>query len=191
MDVAQSKLCMGWSCGTHYGALADDPDTLAAYALCNELLGGMQSSLLFRHVREELGLCYFCDSALDMTKGILWVSCGIRSRHRAEAEAAIRRQLADLQAGNISPRDLELAKLSLQNVYRQMEDSQSAMEVYDFGRLMNRTADTPEEEVAHINKVTAADVARVAQAFKLDTVFFLDGAAEGGRRRGWKEDGHD
>ena len=191
MDVSQSKLCMGWSCGEHYGTLAEDPDALAAYALCNELFGGMQSSLLFRHVREELGLCYFCDSALDMTKGILWVSCGIRSDRRRETEEAIRRQLTLLQEGDISPRDLELAKLSLQNVYRQMEDSQSSMEVYDFGRLMNRTADTPAEEMERIAGVTVADVARVAKKFKPDTVFFLKGTADGGRRRRGEEESHD
>ena len=189
MEVSQSKLCMGWSCGASYETLSHDPDTLAAYAVCNELFGGMQGSLLFRHVREELGLCYFCDSALDMTKGILWVSCGIRSDRRREVEEAIRRQLADLQKGRISPEDLELAKLSLQNAYRQMGDSQSAMEIYDFGRLMNRTADTPEEEMERIRRVTAADVARVAQTCTPDTVFFLKGNAEGSIRHGaGKED---
>lgn len=192
MEVSQSKLCMGWSCGANYETLGHDPDTLAAYAVCNELFGGMQGSLLFRHVREELGLCYFCDSALDMTKGILWVSCGIRSDRRREAEEAIRRQLTDLQKGRISPEDLELAKLSLQNAYRQMGDSQSAMEIYDFGRLLNRTSDTPEGEMERIQRVTAADVARVAQTCQPDTVFFLKGEIEGSARRGaGKEDNLD
>ena len=191
MEVTQGKLCIGWSCGEHYGSLRDHPDTLAAYALCNEVFGGMQSSLLFRRVREELGLCYFCDSALDMTKGILWVSCGIRADRRAEAEGAIRRQLTALQEGRISSDDLELAKLSLLSVYRQMGDSQSAMEIYDFGRLLNDTADTPSEEMERIRRVTADDVMRVARKFKPDTVFFLKGTAEAPAGRGRGEDDGD
>ena len=182
MAVSQGKLCIGWSCGENYSTLRETPDALAAYLVCNELFGVMQSSLLFRRVREELGLCYFCDSALDMTKGILWVSCGIRPDRREEAQAAICRQLSDLQAGRIDPADVELAKLSLLCSYRQIGDSQASVEAFAFGRLMNRTTDTPEEEMARIGAVTPADVARVTQTFRPDTVFFLNGtdpSAEG------------
>ena len=129
------------------------------------------------NIREKHGLCYFCDSALDMTKGILWVSCGIRSDRRAEAEEAIRDQLSRIARGDIEPHDVELAKLSLLNSYRQLGDSQAAMEVFSFGRLMNQTNDTPEEEMARIERVTAADVARVAATFADDTLFFLNGTA--------------
>ena len=179
MEVSQGKLCVGWSCGENFTTLREDPDTLAAYAVCNELFGVMQSSLLFRRVREKLGLCYFCDSALDMTKGILWVSCGIRPDKRAEAEAAIRAQLTAMQRGGISPADVELAKLSLQNAYRQMGDSQSSLEVFALNRLLGGTTDTPETGLSRIMKVTLADVARVAASFQPDTVFFLNGTAGG------------
>ena len=191
MAVSQGKLCMGWSCGENYATLKDQPQTLAAYAVCNELFGVMQSSLLFRQVREELGLCYVCDSALDMTKGILWVSCGIRSEKREEAEAAIRRQLADLRAGQIRAADVELAKLSLQNSYRQIRDSQASMEVFSFCRLMNGTLDTPEEELARIQAVTPEDVAAVAATFADDTVFFLKGTAIGEEEEEDSDDGLD
>ena len=179
MEVSQSKLCMGWACGENFTTLCDDPDTLAAYAVCNEIFGVMQNSLLFRHVREERGLCYFCDSALDMTKGILWVSCGIRADKHAETEEAITAQLTALQRGDIDPADVELAKLSLQNGYRQLKDSQSSLSVFSFGRILNGTTDTPDRELERILAVTPADVARVAARFRPDTVFFLNGTAEG------------
>ena len=179
MEVSQGKLCMGWSCGENFTTLKHSPDALAAYAVCNELFGVMQSSRLFRHVREERGLCYFCDSALDMTKGILWVSCGISPESRAEAEAAIRAELTAIQEGRITAEEVELAKLSLQNAYRQMGDSQSSLEVFALNRLLNGTPDTPEEELSRILEVTPADVAEVAKTFLPDTVFFLNGTACG------------
>ena len=179
MEVSQGKLCMGWACGENFTTLKHSPDALAAYAVCNELFGVMQSSRLFRHVREERGLCYFCDSALDMTKGILWVSCGISPESRAEAEAAIRAELTAMQEGRITAEEVELAKLSLQNAYRQMGDSQSSLEVFALNRLLNGTPDTPEEELSRILEVTPADVAKVAKTFLPDTVFFLNGTACG------------
>jgi predicted Zn-dependent peptidase len=114
-----------------------------------------------------------------MTKGILWVSCGIRSDKREEAEAAIRRELARIQEGRVDAADMELAKLSLENSYRQVYDSQASMEVFAFNRLMNQTPDTPREEWERIARVTPADVVRVAARFKPDTVFFLRGTAVG------------
>ena len=179
MEVSQGKLCMGWACGENFTTLKHSPDALAAYAVCNELFGVMQSSRLFRHVREERGLCYFCDSALDMTKGILWVSCGISPESRAEAEDAIRAELTAIQEGRITPEEVELAKLSLQNAYRQMGDSQSSLEVFALNRLLNGTPDTPEDELSRILEVTPADVAKVAKTFLPDTVFFLNGTACG------------
>jgi predicted Zn-dependent peptidase len=181
---------MAWSCGEDFTTLGRDPHTLAAYSVCNEMFGVMQSSLLFRHVREELGLCYYCDSALDMTKGILWVACGIRPDRRAEAEAAIIRRLTDLQQGRIDPADVELAKLSLLSSYRQVGDSQASMESFAFARLMNQTSDSPEEEAARILAVTPADVERVAKQFKLDTVFFLNGTAPDEDDEDGEEGGH-
>ena len=185
MAVSQGKLCMSWSCGENYTILQGDPDRLAAHAVVNEIFGGMQGSLLFRHVREERGLCYFCDSALDMTKGILWVSCGIRPDRLHEAEAAISAELRALQEGRISEDDLRMAKLSLQNIYRQMEDSQASMESFAFGRMMDGTAYTPAEELSRIMTVTVEDVARVASAYRPDTVFFLNGTLAD------EEDGYD
>ena len=175
MEVSQGKLCMAWSCGENFTALRDDPDALAAYAVCNELFGVMQSSLLFRRVREELGLCYFCDSALDMTKGILWVSCGIRPDRLEETKTAINACLADIQAGAVAPSDIELAKLSLLNSYRQLRDSQASLEIFALNRLLNGTSDTPEEEMERITRVTPARVAEAARRFRPDTLFFLNG----------------
>ncbi len=175
--VTQGKLCMGWSCGENERTW--DAHTAASVMVANELFGVMPTSLLFRHVRETLGLCYYCESALDVTKGILWVSSGIRSDKQVEAETAIRDTFARLSAGDFAPFNVETAKLTLLDSYRQIEDSPGAMESYVIRRLLagcDMTA-TPEQQMDAIAAVTPADVAMAARRFKPDTVFFLRGTA--------------
>ncbi len=177
LPVSQGKLVVGWSCGETAATLRDDPRALAALYVTNELFGVMQASLLFRHVREELGLCYYCESALDMTKGVLTVSAGIRPDRREAAEMAIRSRLAALQAGDIGPHDVMLARMSLENGYRQMPDSRGAMEYDRLRRLLSGSPLTAEEELAAIRAVTPADVAAAARRFVPDTTFYLRGTA--------------
>ncbi len=177
LPVAQGKLCIGWSLGENYGTLPD-PDRIAALYVGNEIFGVMQSSLLFRHVREELGLCYECESALDMTKGILWVSCGIHPDHRDRAETAIRAVFDRLQCGEVPAADIELAKLSLVNSYRQIEDSPGAMESFCTRRLLDHTTGEPEEFIRCILAVTPKRMTEALQGFRPDTVYFLKGTSE-------------
>ncbi len=176
MPVAQGKLCMGWSCGENDRTLEDARET-AALQVCNELFGGMQSSLLFRRVRERLGLCYYCESVLDMTKGILWVSCGIRSDHRDRAEAAITACLSTLQNGQVTAQEVEAAKLSLANRDGQMADSPGAMAFTCIRRRLSGTDVSGEAWRSALAAVTVEDVAKAARRFWPDTVFFLKGTA--------------
>ncbi len=175
--IAQGKLCLGWSCGDNERTL--DNHTAASMMVLNEVFGAMPTSLLFRHVRETLGLCYYCESALDLTKGILWVSSGIRSDRRDTAVKAICDGFVRLQAGDLDPADVETAKRTLLDSYRQIRDSQGAMEAFLIRRMLGGTDTTPEEQMTAIAAVTSADVVAAARRFHLDTIYFLRGTAAG------------
>lgn len=172
--VGQGKLCMAWSSGLTDATPASDghDDYAAAVVLC-ELLGVMQSSLLFRHVRESLGLCYYCDTAFEGKKGILSVASGIHPKNRQEAETAILSVLSEIQGGHLSPEDVRLAKISLENGYRQLPDSPAAMESYWFWHDRQHMI-PPEAHLSRFLSVTTEDVVRVAKQFTLDTVYFLN-----------------
>lgn len=178
--VGQGKLCMAWSSGISDGGrpAAGDDDYAAAVVLC-ELFGIMQSSLLFRRVRETLGLCYYCDAAFEGKKGILSVTSGIHPSHREAAEQAILSVLSDIQKGNLDPEDVRLAKISLENNYRQLPDSPAAMESYWFWTDAPRKDVTPEAHLSRSLAVTPEDVIRVAHRFVLDTVYFLNATEAG------------
>ena len=174
LAVSQGKLCMGFATGE----IPHDDRTLSVALVCNELLGVVQSSLLFRYVREELGLCYYCDSSLDASKGVLTVSSGIRSDRRDEAEQAINACIARIARNGIADEDITLAKLSLGNYYRQIPDSAAAMEAFWFGQIMRGSDRLPEACLEEILSVTREEVVAFASRLTPDTVFFLRGEGE-------------
>lgn len=167
-SLSQGRLCMGWSSGI---SLTDT--RLPAAILFNEMLGVMQDSLLFRHVREERGLCYYCDSAFFGSKGVLTVSCGISPEDREVAEEAIREQVEAVAAGKSSLRDIRLAKASYVNAFRQIPDSPCALENLWFGQVLNDEVSPPEDRLAAVAAVSRRELAEVASAFRPDTIYFL------------------
>ncbi len=176
-SVTQGKLCVGFACGENEATL--DPHISAAMLVLNELFGVMPTSLLFRHVRETLGLCYYCESALDLSKGILWVSSGIRSDRKELAEAAIRTVFSRLQHGDFDDADVETARRTLLDSYRQIEDSPGAMESFLIRQALSGVETTPEAQMQAIAAVTHADVIAAAARFVPDTTYFLRGLAAG------------
>ena len=174
LAVSQGKLCMGFATGE----IPHDERDLSVALVCNELLGVMQSSLLFRYVREELGLCYYCDSSLDARKGVLMVASGIRSDRRDEAERAINACISRIARDEITDEDVTLAKLSLGNYYRQIPDSAAAMEAFWFGQIMRDSNKTPDACLGEILSVTREEVVAFAARLVPDTVFFLCGEGE-------------
>ena len=169
LPVHQSALVMA----LRTPAAVQDEDFFAV-ALYNELLGSSSPvSKLFINVREKLGLCYSCFSTYNAYKAALTICCSLEDDRRAEAETEIRRQLAALAAGDITDAEWQAAQKSMENAYRQLSDSPSAMEVYFLGRALAGVSLSPQETSARIASLSREDVVRVAQKMKIDTVFVL------------------
>ena len=169
LPVHQSALVMG----LRTPAAVQDDDFFAV-ALYNELLGSSSPvSKLFINVREKLGLCYSCFSTFNAYKAALTVCCSLEDDRREEAEAEIRRQIAALAAGDITDAEWQAAQKSMENAYRQLSDSPSAMEVYYLGRALAGVSVSPEEGSARIAALSREDVIRVANQMVIDTVFVL------------------
>jgi predicted Zn-dependent peptidase len=166
MDVTQGKLGMGFSCGS---------DDSAAILMGNTLFGGSSNSKLFMNVREKLGLCYYCSSAMDLIKGTMMVNCGIDPAKKEIAQAEILHQLDEIRQMHITDAEFDAAKKSLRSAIRQVYDEPSSMEMWWLGRMLSGRDTTPEEEIAYIENVTKSDVAAAAQNIQLDTVYFMNG----------------
>ena len=174
MPVSQSQLMMVYRCGVQF----NHPDEPVCTVL-NEMLGNSPISRLFVHVREKQSLCYSCASSYSAYYGTFLISCGLKSESRERAEQEIKRQIQCLAQGDFRPEELEAAKKSLVNTYRQIEDSPSGLESYYFGRALVGSSKSLEERRADFERVTAEDVMRIAQTLTLDVTYFLEGTLVG------------
>ncbi len=170
MDVAQGRLCMGFT----------TPNTtrngdFVAMQVCNALFGGGMTSKLFVNVREKLSLCYDVGSSYTGSKGILLVTSGIDFAKETEAREEILRQLTAVQKEAFSQEELQAAKESLCSSLRGLHDSPSAIENYYTTAFLNGLNLTPGEYLARVAAVTPAQVAEAAKSLTLDTVYFLKG----------------
>lgn len=168
MRVNGSKLVMGFRTGT-----AEPDGDVAAARLMNALFGGTPHSLLFRHVREKLSLCYYCSSAYDRLKGVLLVESGVDERNAGRAREEILRQLDAVKKGDFSQEDLESARISARQSFEAVEDSQSAQAAWYLGQCLLPGVSTPEEASKALADVTKERVVAAAERLRLESIYLL------------------
>ena len=170
MDIAQGKLCMGFS---------SDIDLrqgdIAAMQVCNVVFGGGMTSKLFMIVREKMSLCYDIGSAFHGSKGILTVSAGIDCNKVEVVRQQIAAQLEAVCNGDITDEELFAAKQALISGLRGTHDAPVSIEGYYSSGALSGLRWTPEEYIAAIEKVDKEAVSAAARNLRLDTVYFLKG----------------
>ena len=165
--VNQTKLNIGYRTNTR---IADED--YFAMLVFNGVFGAFAHSKLFMSVREKESLCYYCASQLDNFKGLMYVYSGLDREHVAKAISIIDEQLENICCGDITDEELLLAKKSIINAKRSSLDSASGMlSDLEAGLILGLTAD---EFIEKVKQVSAADVSRVANKIKKDTVFTLE-----------------
>lgn len=170
MDVAQGKLCMGFT----------TPITLrtpefAVMQVCNTVLGAGMTSKLFMNIREKMSLCYDIGSSYQGSKGIVVVTAGIDCDKDKLVREKVLEELEHCRNGEITPEELKGAKQALISGLGAVHDSAGAIENYYATSALSGLALTPEEYKQAVEQVTAEQVAAVARTLKADTVYFLKG----------------
>ncbi len=183
LPVSQGQLLLGY----RTGVTLTDPGFYAC-TLFNEILGASPISKLFMNVREKMSLCYHCSSNYNAYKGAVLISCGLEPCNRDLAEREILSQVEAMRRGEISQSELLAAKKSLENLYRQLSDSPTAMESYYYGRALLGVDASLETARQRIGEVTREEIVAVAQGLVLDTVYFLNGTLQGEGEENDEED---
>ncbi len=173
MNVSQGRLNIGCTCGV----IMSNEDYYAM-SLFNEIFGGSSVAKLFMNVREKQSLCYYCYSSYNSAIGTIMIGCGIKPENREKAYAEIEKQLLAMQSGDFTDEEIETAKRTIISGARQIYDSPSALEAFGFRRILAGVAETSEDLIEKIERVSRDEIVKAAQRVRLDTVYFLYGEGE-------------
>lgn len=162
-DVNQSDITM-----VELGTDRHNPDYYAIEVM-NELFGGGFSSRLFSSIRSKHGLAYAVSGGVGTAfdhPGAVRISAGTQSGSTAKAIDALNHEIARLIKGGVTPAELKKAKDAILNSFIFEFDSKDKVMAermrYEF---YGYPPDFLERYRAAIEKVTAADVDRVARKY--------------------------
>ena len=170
LDVAQGKLCMGFTTCIHNRC----PE-LPAMQMFNVIFGGGMTSKLFQNVREKMSLCYSIDASYYGAKGILLVNAGIDFDKEAVTRQEILRQLDACQKGEITEAELTAAREALLSSLRSVPDSPGTIENFVSTSALSGLVYSREGYMEALENVTLSDVVKCANSVSLNTTYFLKG----------------
>ncbi len=174
-NVKQGKLVMGFRMG-----MKDADDDYATRRVMVDLFGGSPHSKLFTIVREKMSLCYYCSARMVRAKGIMLVQSGIESANEEKAKNAIIQQLEDIKNGSFTQEDIDASVKALKDSFQSVTDSPEALDSWFMSQCVSGAYKYPEQFIEDFKRVTKEGIMKAAQEVTLDTIFMLEGTAEGG-----------
>ena len=135
-------------------------------AILGTILGGGMSSRLFINVREKRGLAYYIHASHEsyLDTGTLAAAAGVDLKRIDEALKVILAQFVDLAQKPVSARELKKAKDGVKGrLVLAWEDSRNVALGYGLDELMEGRIRSQDEYMKAIDRVTSADVHRVAR----------------------------
>lgn len=169
-SVTQGRLNIGMTCDVVMGE-----DDYYSMSLFNEIFGGNSTSKLFMNIREKKSLCYYCNSVYLVSKGAIFVACGVNPSNKDEAYREILYQLDQMKKGNITDDEIMTAKKVICGALKQVSDSAAGIDGFSFRRTMAGIVESPEDVSRRINAISREDIIRVAGSVSPHTVYFLYG----------------
>ncbi|MBR5472387.1 MAG: insulinase family protein [Clostridia bacterium] len=168
MDIAQGKLCMGFS-----SELYGDDELAAALTVMCDIFGGGPYSRLFTNVREKMSLCYYCASGSVKSKGLITVDSGVEKENANKAEREILNQLDIIKQNLFTDEEFESSIKSITDSFKSYNDSQGLLDAWYSLKIVKDKLLSPEEAAELILGVTRNDVVYTARGVKLHTVYKL------------------
>ncbi|MEM7202567.1 MAG: insulinase family protein [Planctomycetota bacterium] len=153
--LQQSKLVLVFRLPTDV-----DASTWAKRGLFCSMLGGGPHSRLFREVREKLSLAYYAHATLDRHKGLLTIHIGLDEGAAERVEEEVRRQVAQLAAGEFTDEEFATARLGILSALQAVDDSigdRSEFTARQWVLGHDRTPSQHAELYASLERTTIAD----------------------------------
>ena len=171
--VREAKMVLGYRTQVAYGA--DGTDDYPALVLLNLMLGGDGPSRLFKHLREEEGLCYYVASHIEALSGLLFVAAGIEAAAYPQARDAVEQELQALRTGAFDPWEIEAARRLLRARLLGLAEDREGFFRYQLREGLIGGSQSPQALWQRIEQVGVEDLTRVARGITADTAFLLHG----------------
>ncbi|MFI5281915.1 MAG: M16 family metallopeptidase [Candidatus Dormibacterales bacterium] len=158
-QTEQAHICLGMRATSYV-----HPDRYVL-DLLNTVLGEGMSSRLFLNIREKLGLAYDVHSFVQRHRdtGYLGVYMGVEPKKAVDATTAVMEELRGLCSRDVSQEELVRAKEFTKGRLRlELETTNGVAFWLTYQALLLGEINTIEQELAHVEAVTAADIRRVA-----------------------------
>ncbi len=171
-DLNQSNIYLG-----HIGGMMNDPDYFAL-SVMNQILGGGFTGRLFKNVRSRQGLAYSVSGGFGSNYdylGTFTIGCQTKSENTVHAIRAMIDEAKKIAQEEVTDEELALAKESFLNsfVFNFEDKGQIVTRVMTY-EYFGYPADFLQKTKTNIEKVTKADVLRVAKAhLRPDTLQIL------------------
>lgn len=156
------------------GYAAEHPDHWALKLLA-VVLGGNMSSRMFLGVREAKGLAYYIQSSTDdyVDAGVISTRAGVDLKRVEDAVRGIVAEYKKVRDEEIPEKELQKSKDYLKGkMVLKLEDSEEVAHLLAQHEVLFGTVRTAEDIAREVDKVTSADLQRVAQdLFKEDQLY--------------------
>lgn len=135
-------------------------------SVLSTILGKGMSSRLFIKMREELGICYYVHTSMNLATdhGYFSVSAGVGNQRAKEAIAAILAELKKIKTEGVGEKELRKAKdFMIGNLSLDLEGSDDYANYYGFQEILREEVLQPSAHIKKIEAVTAKEIIKVAE----------------------------
>lgn len=167
MEVSQGKLVLGLEIEKN------DKDSKYAALIYNAILGGTPTSKMFQNVREKAHLAYVAGSNYVRHKNNIFIRCGIEIEDYKKALDLIKVQIEDMKKGDFTEDDIKSAKASIIAMIKSIPEEQDSEMMYHFGQEISEHKMEYNEYEENVQKVEKQAVIEIANAIKINTIYFL------------------
>jgi len=166
--IKQSKLVIGYRLNAFYHT-----SNYLGGILFNTLFGGSGESMLFKEIREKLGLVYFISSSYDPYKSVLFIVSGINKKDYNIVLKTIDKILEKIINQEYNDEELKIAKIMQTNgIIESLDSNIGILSRISRDSLFHDRFDS-NKLIEQLNLVTKNDITRIAKSIKKDTVFLL------------------
>ncbi|MGL4949378.1 MAG: M16 family metallopeptidase [Anaeroplasmataceae bacterium] len=146
-----------------------------ACLIFNEMLGGGQTSLLFKNIREAKGLCYSIYSNYNAFTGLICVNMSIKAKDKDLCINLIKEQFEFISNDNISNSFLKENILGIKkrnDISRDSRQYDINSNIYrEFFNIINNQ----DEFFSKLDDVTLSDISNISDNLKINAIHFLEG----------------